>query len=125
MSAMGRGAGLAALLLAAGAASAADPEECGTVRLSDVGWTDITSTTAATAVMLEALGYEAEVEILSVPVTYTSLKNQDIDVFLGNWMPTMEADIRPYLERKASLVTRPDPKRSKTSQNLRGFDRGF
>jgi glycine betaine/proline transport system substrate-binding protein len=95
---MGRGAGLAALLLTAGAASAADPEECGTVRLSDVGWTDITSTTAATAVMLEALGYEAEVEILSVPVTYTSLKNQDIDVFLGNWMPTMEADIRPYLE---------------------------
>jgi glycine betaine/proline transport system substrate-binding protein len=95
---MGRGAGLAALLLTAGAASAADPDECGTVRLSDVGWTDITSTTAATAVMLEALGYEAEVEILSVPVTYTSLKNQDIDVFLGNWMPTMEADIRPYLE---------------------------
>jgi glycine betaine/proline transport system substrate-binding protein len=33
-----------------------------------------------------------------VPVTYASLKNQDIDVFLGNWMPTMEADVRPYLE---------------------------
>jgi glycine betaine/proline transport system substrate-binding protein len=31
-------------------------------------------------------------------VTYTSLKNQDIDVFLGNWMPTMEGDVRPYLE---------------------------
>jgi glycine betaine/proline transport system substrate-binding protein len=31
-------------------------------------------------------------------VTYASLKNQDIDVFLGNWMPTMEADVRPYLE---------------------------
>jgi glycine betaine/proline transport system substrate-binding protein len=29
-------------------------------------------------------------------VTYTSLKNKDIDVFLGNWMPTMEADIKPY-----------------------------
>jgi glycine betaine/proline transport system substrate-binding protein len=33
-----------------------------------------------------------------VPVTYASLKNQDIDVFLGNWMPTMEADLKPYLE---------------------------
>ncbi len=22
----------------------------------------------------------------------------DIDVFLGNWMPTMEADIAPYRE---------------------------
>jgi glycine betaine/proline transport system substrate-binding protein len=33
-----------------------------------------------------------------VPVTYRSLKNKDLDVFLGNWMPTMEADVRPYLE---------------------------
>jgi glycine betaine/proline transport system substrate-binding protein len=31
-------------------------------------------------------------------VTYASLKNNDMDVFLGNWMPTMEADVRPYLE---------------------------
>jgi glycine betaine/proline transport system substrate-binding protein len=34
--------------------------------------------------------------VLSVPVTYTSLARGDIDVFLGNWMPTMEADIAPY-----------------------------
>lgn len=78
------------------AAVAADPEACATVRFSDVGWTDITATTAATSVVLEAMGYEAEAEVLSVPVTYTSLKNGDIDVFLGNWMPTMEADIAPY-----------------------------
>ena len=88
----------AALLLAGGAAQAADPESCQVVRFSDVGWTDITSTTAATSVVLEGLGYQPSVEILSVPVTYASLKNQDIDVFLGNWMPTMEADVRPYLE---------------------------
>ena len=87
-----------AILLAGGAAQAADPESCQTVRFSDVGWTDITSTTAATSVVLRGLGYQPEVEILSVPVTYASLKNQDIDVFLGNWMPTMEADVRPYLE---------------------------
>ena len=36
--------------------------------------------------------------MLSVPVTYASLKNKDIDVFLGNWMPTMEADIKPYTD---------------------------
>lgn len=77
---------------------AADPESCKEVRFSDVGWTDITATTATTSVVLEALGYEPTVEILSVPVTYTSLASKDIDVFLGNWMPTMEADIRPYLD---------------------------
>ncbi|MEM9968098.1 MAG: choline ABC transporter substrate-binding protein [Pseudomonadota bacterium] len=69
---------------------------CDTVTFSDVGWTDITATTAATSVLLEALGYETEIKILSVPVTYTSLAAGDIDVFLGNWMPTMEADIAPY-----------------------------
>ena len=79
-------------------AEAADSEACKTVRFSDVGWTDITATTATATVLLEALGYEPDVQVLSVPVTYRSLKNKDIDVFLGNWMPTMEADIAPYRE---------------------------
>lgn len=69
---------------------------CDTVTFSDVGWTDITATTAATSVVLEALGYETDIKILSVPVTYTSLANGDVDVFLGNWMPTMEGDIASY-----------------------------
>lgn len=70
--------------------------ECSTVRFSDVGWTDITATTAATSVVLQGLGYKTDVKVLSVPVTYTSLANNDIDVFLGNWMPTMEGDIAKY-----------------------------
>ncbi len=69
---------------------------CDEVTFSDVGWTDITATTAATTFVLEALGYETDIKVLSVPVTYTSMAEGDIDVFLGNWMPTMEADIAPY-----------------------------
>ncbi|WP_193141481.1 MULTISPECIES: choline ABC transporter substrate-binding protein [unclassified Meridianimarinicoccus] len=72
--------------------------DCGEVKFADVGWTDITATTAATTVILDALGYETDVKVLSVPVTYTSMAKGDIDVFLGNWMPTMEADIAPYRE---------------------------
>lgn len=87
-------------------ALAADPESCATVRFADVGWTDITATTATTSVVLKALGYQTDVKVLSVPVTYTSLKNKDIDVFLGNWMPTMEADIKPYREDKSVEVVR-------------------
>ncbi|WP_445680743.1 choline ABC transporter substrate-binding protein [Radicibacter daui] len=92
---------LAAALFAATAtsqASAAEADSCIVVRFSDVGWTDITATTALTSVVLQGLGYQTTSDVLSVPVTYTSLKNGDIDVFLGNWMPTMEADIRPYLD---------------------------
>jgi glycine betaine/proline transport system substrate-binding protein len=88
----------AVTLLGPTLAHAADPDSCKAVRFSDVGWTDITSTTATTAVVLEGLGYEPEVEILSVPVTYASMKNGDIDVFLGNWMPTMAGDVQPYLD---------------------------
>ena len=72
--------------------------DCDSVRFSDVGWTDITATTAATSIVLEALGYETSTDILSVPVTYASMAEGDIDVFLGNWMPTMEGDIASYRE---------------------------
>ncbi|PKF50200.1 choline ABC transporter substrate-binding protein [Enterovibrio nigricans] len=85
---------LAASLLAAPAFA----NQCETVRFSDVGWTDITATTAATTLVLQGMGYETDIQLLSVPVTYTSLANGDIDVFLGNWMPTMEGDIAKYRE---------------------------
>ncbi len=99
-------AGLGLLIAATGLCSgfnavAADAQSCQTVRFADVGWTDITATTALASTVLGSLGYEAKAEVLSVPVTYTSLKNKDIDVFLGNWMPTMEADISPFLADKS------------------------
>lgn len=84
------------LALGVSGALAAEPESCGKVRFSDVGWTDITATTATASTILKGLGYETETTVLSVPVTYTSLANNDIDVFLGNWMPTMENDIKPF-----------------------------
>ena len=71
---------------------------CDKVTFSDVGWTDITAITAATAMIVEALGYESETKVLGVPVTYEGLASGDIDVFLGNWMPTMESNIAPYRE---------------------------
>lgn len=77
-------------------AGSAFAEGCDKIVFSDVGWTDITATTAATTVVLEALGYETETKVLSVPVTYAGLAGGDIDVFLGNWMPTMEGDIAKY-----------------------------
>jgi glycine betaine/proline transport system substrate-binding protein len=89
------------LLLSAGMALAgtANANQCDTVRFADVGWTDITTTTALASVVLESIGYKATAQVLSVPITYKSLENKDIDVFLGNWMPTMDADVKPYIER--------------------------
>ncbi len=99
---------LGAVLLMAmgGSVSAADPAACDTVRFSDVGWTDITATTATTSLVLQGLGYKTKTDILAVPVTYESLKNKDMDVFLGNWMPTMASIIGPYEKAKQVDVVR-------------------
>ena len=74
---------LAASLCAPLMAQAAEPESCRTVRFADVGWTDITVTTAVTSKVLQTLGYKTKTNLISVPVTYKSLENKDIDVFLG------------------------------------------
>ena len=96
-------AALALLALALASAqpsarAAAEDPRCQTVRLSDVGWTDVTATTALFSTVLRELGYQPQVTLLSVPVTFESMKRGDIDVFLGNWMPAQSADRQPYLE---------------------------
>jgi glycine betaine/proline transport system substrate-binding protein len=78
-------------------AQAVEDASCHTVRLSDIGWTDVTATTALVSSLLRDLGYEAQVTVLSVPVTYASMKNRDIDVFLGNWMPSQDGDRRAFV----------------------------
>jgi glycine betaine/proline transport system substrate-binding protein len=101
---------LGALLLIAstGAAWAAEPESCRVVRMSDPGWTDITSTNAMAGVVLEALGYEQNVESLAVPVTYESLKNGDVDAFLGNWMPAQTPFVEPLIAAGDLVVLNPN-----------------
>jgi glycine betaine/proline transport system substrate-binding protein len=88
---------LAALALLPFAATAAtEPASCRIVRFSDIGWTDVTATTGLASHLVRLLGYQPKVTVLSVPVTFASIKNGDIDVFLGNWMPAQAADLRPY-----------------------------
>jgi glycine betaine/proline transport system substrate-binding protein len=97
---------LLATVTAFALAGSAYADGCDKVIFSDVGWTDITATTAATTVIVDALGYETDIKVLAVPVTYTGLAEGDIDVFLGNWMPTMEADIAPYRDAKTVDIVR-------------------
>jgi glycine betaine/proline transport system substrate-binding protein len=88
---------LCCVLVPAGAVVAADAPLCRTVRLAEVGWTDNTATTALAALVLEGLGYQAKTQMLSVPVTFASMRNGDVDVFLGAWLPSMTAELTPYL----------------------------
>jgi glycine betaine/proline transport system substrate-binding protein len=88
---------LAALVTAAASTTyAAVPEQCQTVTMTDPGWTDIGATNGLATTVLEALGYETDIKLLAVPIGFESIKNGEIDVFLGNWMPAQTAFIDKY-----------------------------
>ena len=90
---------LSALFVTACLPMTAAANECSSVRFAEVGWTDITATTALASEVLEALGYEPRIDTVSVPIAYAGMRNDDFDVFLGNWMPSMASISDPYIER--------------------------
>ncbi len=77
-------------------AAAAEPAQCKKVTLSDPGWTDIGATNGVVTTLLEGLGYDTQVYLLGVPVGFESLKNGEIDAFMGNWMPAQKGFIEKY-----------------------------
>ncbi len=101
-------AGMVFASVLASGAQAAEPRACQRVNFADVGWTDIAATTAVASTVLGALGYEPKTELLALPVTFSSMKGGKIDVFLGNWMASMEADVRPYLDEGSIEQVRPN-----------------
>ncbi len=88
-----------AVFAAGSALAAGDPPQCKQVRFSDVGWSCITATTAIASEILEGLGYQPKVDVLSVPVTFQSLANKDLDAFLGLWLPTQQSMVDPYFNK--------------------------
>ncbi|MEA3149520.1 MAG: glycine betaine/proline transport system substrate-binding protein, partial [Gammaproteobacteria bacterium] len=101
-------AALAPLGLRAAESGDREPASCRNVRFSDVGWTDVTATTALVAQLLRTIGYSPTITVLSVPVTFASMQNKDVDVFLGDWMPAQEADRAPYLADGSVVVVGPN-----------------
>lgn len=83
-----------AMLLPAGSALAARAE----IRFASVGWTCVTTKTELAVDIMRTLGYEAENMLVSVPIAYKAMSTGDADVFLGNWMPSMESIAKPYFE---------------------------
>ena len=77
-------------LLALGSASAFADQSCETVKMADPGWSDIAATNAITGFVLDGMGYKAKVDTLAVPITFGGLKDGQVDVFLGNWMPAQQ-----------------------------------
>ncbi len=73
------------------------------VKIGSVGWTGVTIKTELAVAILDSLGYEAENLTMSVPITYMALSKGDVDVFLGNWMPSM-ANIAGKYFKEGSVI---------------------
>ena len=73
------------------------PKSCQKITFAEVAWPGVMVKTAVASMIMESLGYKVATQSLSVPVVMASLKNKDVDIFVGNWMPAAEKVIRPYL----------------------------
>ncbi len=82
----------------AGTGSAAEK-----IRFGYVNWPGVTVKTQVAAQILDYLGYETEMRMLSVPVVFRGLASNDLDLFLGAWVPTMKSMVNKYLE-EGSIV---------------------
>lgn len=99
-----------AMVLAVGAgassAMAADGEACKAIRMADVGWTDNTAQNGLFKNVVKSLGYEVKDDVLGLPIILEGLKNNDLDIFLDNWMPSNAANVQPYLDEKSIEMPR-------------------
>ncbi|ACU90899.1 ABC transporter substrate-binding protein [Desulfomicrobium baculatum] len=68
------------------------------VRITSVGWTDVTVTSELAVAILQSLGYSSSNMMTSLPICYQALATNEADVFLGNWMPSMESVARPHFD---------------------------
>ncbi|HDY6013928.1 TPA: choline ABC transporter substrate-binding protein [Pseudomonas aeruginosa] len=99
--------GCALLILASGAALAAEPEQCRMVRLGTVNWTDVVASSAVAEALLDGLGYQVKQTSASQQIVLAGLADKQLDLFLGYWQPTMQPVARPYLDKGRIEVIEP------------------
>lgn len=73
------------------------------IRFGNVTWTGVTVKTELGVNILDSLGYKTSKMNLAVPIIYKGLDMGDIDIFLGNWMPSMASIANQFFE-KGSVV---------------------
>jgi glycine betaine/proline transport system substrate-binding protein len=68
------------------------------VSFANLGWTDIELATTTAMQILDRLGYETSWQLLGLGVAYEGLKNDEIDVFMGNWSPAQDVEFAQYYD---------------------------
>lgn len=70
-----------------------------TIDFGYVQWPGVTVKTNIAIKIAEYLGYDAEMTSGSQAIVFRGLDTGDLDVFLGNWLPTMKLHFDKYQEK--------------------------
>ena len=84
-----------------------EADSCRNVRFVDIGWSDITATTALASTVFEGLGYHPTKTMASVPISFAGLKSKQIDISLGYWSPIQTQMVEPLAKAKHLVVLDP------------------
>jgi glycine betaine/proline transport system substrate-binding protein len=78
----------------------AEPASCKTPTLGEVDWTDLRVATATASILLNKLGYDASITRMpSLQDVYKGMDKDQVDVFMGYWIPAQRHVAAPYLQR--------------------------
>ncbi|MFW5998295.1 MAG: ABC transporter substrate-binding protein [bacterium] len=64
-----------------------------------VQWPGVTVKTHVARIITEYLGYDTSMTSGGQQVIFKGMEQKDLDVFLGNWLPTMEVTFREFEEK--------------------------
>jgi glycine betaine/proline transport system substrate-binding protein len=86
-------------LVTVGAGTAMAAEDSDTIDFGYVQWPGVTVKTHVAKKVLDHLGYETAMTSGSQAIVFKGMDIGDLDVFLGNWMPTMKIHFDKYHEK--------------------------
>ncbi|MCF8001336.1 MAG: ABC transporter substrate-binding protein [Halanaerobiales bacterium] len=93
-------------LVSVGAGTAMAAEDTDTIDFGYVQWPGVTVKTHVAKKVLDHLGYETAMTSGSQAIVFKGMDTGDLDIFLGNWMPTMKIHFDKYSEKGSVKAVR-------------------
>jgi glycine betaine/proline transport system substrate-binding protein len=94
-----------------------------TVKFGTVDWPEAIAKTNVSSTIVDALGYDTEIQELGVPTVFQGLDTGDLDVFVEAWFPTMETNY-DAVDHVKSVTTNLDEATFSIAVNKEACDAG-
>ena len=94
-----------------------------TVKFGTVDWPEAIAKTNVASTIVDALGYETEIQELGVPTVFQGLETGDLDVFVEAWFPTMQSNF-DAVNNVESVTTNLDDATFSVAVNQEACDAG-